>query len=72
MAPSSERFALLEGHHVAHAMEIVRGEAVAYAEQHKELLTDGCGIRDDYEQLAKDAATGPPLCIRVSPEAQRA
>lgn len=48
----------VEGRHVAHAMEIVRSEAVAYAEQHKELLTDGCGIRDDYEQLAKDAATG--------------
>jgi chromosome segregation ATPase len=40
------------------AMQVVTGEATSFSGDHRELLTDGCGIRDDYEQLAKDAATG--------------
>ncbi len=40
------------------AMQIVTGEAASYAGDHRELLTDGCGIRDDYEQLAREASTG--------------
>ncbi len=48
----------VEGRHVANALEIVNSEAAAYARDHRELLTDGCGLRDDFEQLAKDAATG--------------
>lgn len=48
----------VEGEHVANATRAVDTEAAAFAEEHRELLTDGCGIRDDYEQLAKDAATG--------------
>ncbi len=40
------------------AMQVVTGEAASFSGDHRELLTDGCGIRDDYEQLAKDAATG--------------
>lgn len=39
-------------------MEIVDSEVASYTADHRELLTDGCGLRDDYEQLAKDAATG--------------
>ncbi len=40
------------------AMQVATGEAASFNGEHRELLTDGCGIRDDYEQLAKDAATG--------------
>lgn len=48
----------VEGRHVAHSMEIVNSELSSYTAEHREVLTDGCGLRDDYEQLAKDAATG--------------
>jgi chromosome segregation ATPase len=48
----------VEGRHVAHAMEIVNSELSSYTAEHREVLTDGCDLRDDYEQLAKDAATG--------------
>lgn len=40
------------------AMQVVTGEAASFSGDHQELLTDGCGLRDDYEQLARDASTG--------------
>ncbi len=54
----SQEVAAAKQSHINRANEQITAEVETFTVEHHQVLRDGCSVRDEYEALAKEAATG--------------